>query len=51
MNLIAALNCMVALIDSGVEYPDAHYCAAKKFKVDATALQIAYDTYCFGILN
>lgn len=39
----AALAHLNWLIDSGVEYPDAHYRTTALFGCDADALQAAYD--------
>lgn len=39
----AALAYLVALVESGVEYPEAEYQAAKKYPVSADELRADYD--------
>jgi len=40
-----ALEHLNGLIADGVEYPDAEYLTAKRFRVDADELREAYDTW------
>ena len=48
-----ALNYLISLINSGMEYPDAEWKTAQKFKVSAADLCEAYDDYCthYGIVK
>ena len=42
-SLASALATLNSLIQSGVEYPDAHWTASSTHQVDADALQALYD--------
>lgn len=43
MDVYSALEYLDQLLDQGMEYPDAQYKAAKRYKVDPDTLQKAYD--------
>lgn len=46
MAMAKALDFLLELIDSGVEYPDAEYRASARYKVHPLELQEAYDDWC-----
>jgi hypothetical protein len=49
INLALALDDLLARIERGQEYPDAHSAVAVLHKVDGDELRDAYDEHCAGI--